>query len=275
MVRRNFAAVLYISILLLLSVWDCLMLQQQLFKRQGRKELCVCGVASSDWNVATDTNLAKSILSPAHVLLSAYTHDWLNTLILLSSLSWCFFLVWLFFVWNPSLKLRVLQCSAMYLMNSSCCLTLCPEEKVVTYFTPCLVRQNLALLLLPAPCLRFWLLHFSHPYVLPPTLLVGAGAAFAGLHWCLCWMLWYKEIWCMMIKWSQHHMWHTQFIMYDCSENLTQEVQSMCLSRIATAIEYWRLCKHYRITTIDGDGSSKSIYAMIAWWVKLVHEYGA
>ncbi len=38
-----------------------------------------------------------------------------------SSLSWCFFLVWLYFVWNQSLKLRVLQCSAMYLMNSSCC----------------------------------------------------------------------------------------------------------------------------------------------------------
>ncbi len=34
-------------------------------------------------------------------------------------------------------------------------LTLFPEEKVVTYLRPCLVRQNLASLLFPAPCLRF------------------------------------------------------------------------------------------------------------------------
>jgi hypothetical protein len=46
-VGRNFAAV-HVSILLLLSVCDCLMLQQQLFKRQGCRELCACGVASSD-----------------------------------------------------------------------------------------------------------------------------------------------------------------------------------------------------------------------------------
>jgi len=56
-------------------------------------------------------------------------------------------------------------------------LTLSPEEKVVTYLRPCLVRQNLASLSFPAPCLMFWLLHFSHPYVLPPTVLVGPGAA--------------------------------------------------------------------------------------------------
>jgi hypothetical protein len=56
-----------------------LMLQQQLFKRQGCRELCACGVASSDWNAATNTNLPKSILSPAHVLLSAYTYDRFNT----------------------------------------------------------------------------------------------------------------------------------------------------------------------------------------------------